>query len=501
MTRKKKLLLNTVSAILKQIVTVACGFILPRYFLAFYGSAVNGLVTSITNFLSFISLLDMGVGAVVQANLYKPLAQNDHDQVSMILKSSSRFFRKLALIFCVYMVGLVLFIPGTVSKSFDFLYTGSLIVIIAVSTFAQYFFGMTYQLLLNADQKSFVHLSIHIGTVVANTGFAVFLMKLGLSVHIVKISTSIIYLLRPFLQAIYVKHHYTIDRKIEVLGEPIKQKWNGFSQHMASVVCQNVDTVVLTLFSSLENVSIYSVYFNVTYGVEQVIMTAATGLEALFGNMIANGEDERLVWTFETIEWGIHTLVTLVFTVTAITIVPFVAVYTKGIVDVDYIVPIFGVIIVAAYGMKCLRAPYFLVVKAAGHFKETQNGAYISAGLNILFTITLVFRYGLSGAAAGTLVAMLYHTCYFVWYLRSHILNRPVKIFIRYICTDLAVASICFIGWNQVSFVPNNYLSWMGYAFVVFVTVSLVTAVCNFVLYRRQLRDCLSLFSKRVKRI
>ena len=75
MSRKKKLLLNTCTGILKQIITVICGFILPRYFLLYYGSSVNGLISSINNFLSFITLLDLGVGAVVQANLYKPLAE------------------------------------------------------------------------------------------------------------------------------------------------------------------------------------------------------------------------------------------------------------------------------------------------------------------------------------------------------------------------------------------------------------------------------------------
>ena len=49
-------------------------------------------------------------------------------------------------------------------------------------------------------------------------------------------------------------------------------------------------------------------------------------------------------------------------------------------------------------------------------------GAFISAILNIFITLALVFRYGLIGAAFGTLVAMLYHTCYFVWYLRKNII-------------------------------------------------------------------------------
>lgn len=57
MNRRKKLYLNTGTALLNQLVILVCGFILPRYILSYFGSDVNGLVTSITRFLSVISFL------------------------------------------------------------------------------------------------------------------------------------------------------------------------------------------------------------------------------------------------------------------------------------------------------------------------------------------------------------------------------------------------------------------------------------------------------------
>lgn len=495
MSRKKKLLLNTCAGVLKQLVTVVCGFILPRYMLLYYGSSVNGLISSITHFLSFISLLDMGVGSVIQANLYKPLADKDDEQISLIIKSSERFFRRLAYIFIAYILVLCFVFPSMVE--FGAWYTVSLLVIISISTLSQYLLGMTYQLLLNADQRSYVQLVLAIGTIVLNTVFAIVLMKIGASVHMVKLMTAVVFIFRPLGQMAYVHKHYNIDKRIKLVGEPIKQKWNGFSQHLAAVICQNIDVVVLTLFSTLKNVSIYSVYYNVTNGVEQIIMTAATGLEALFGNMIANGEKEKLLKTFGAVEWIFHTSVTFVFTVAAITIIPFIEVYTRGIVDANYIVPLFGVLLVAAYGAECLRVPYFRVIKAAGHFKQTQNGAYISAGLNVVITIGLVFKFGLVGAAIGTLVAMLYHTCYFVWYLKRNILNRSEVYFIKYAVTDLLVASLSFWLTRGLSLSVNSYILWVVIAIKVSAIVFVVTALVNVIAYRGQIMSMLSLLKKR----
>ena len=66
--RKKLLAKNTVASILSQLTALVCGFILPRFFLEHFGSEVNGLVNSITQFLGVISFLELGIGAVVQSS-------------------------------------------------------------------------------------------------------------------------------------------------------------------------------------------------------------------------------------------------------------------------------------------------------------------------------------------------------------------------------------------------------------------------------------------------
>lgn len=485
MTRKTKLILNTGTGILKQIVVVVCGFILPHYIILYYGSEVNGLISSITHFLSFISLLEMGIGPVVQANLYGPLAKKDWEYVSRVVVSAERFFRKIACIFLIY-VGVLFFVyPTIIDEKFDFLFVVSLLLIISISTFAQYFFGATYQLLLNADQKVYVQTLLQIVTVIFNTVFSIVLMQLGVSIHIVKLVSTVIFVLRPIGQGIYVRKHYELDKKIKLEEEPIKQKWNGFSQHLAAVVCSNVDVVLLSCFSTLANVSIYSVYYNVTHGVTTMVMTAATGLESFFGNIIANGEKDVLLKSFEKVEWLIHVVVSVIFTIAAITIVPFVSVYTLDIADVNYISPVFATILVMAYALQCLRVPYFRIIKAAGHFKQTQNGAFISAILNIVISMLLLKKYGLPGVGVGTLIAMAYHTFYFVWYLKDNILNRSIWIFIKYLCCDILVIILSIFLSRNIHMDDISYLAWICMSIKVGMLTLGVAIVINMVCHHK----------------
>lgn len=63
--RKDLLVKNTVASLLFQATTIVCGFVLPRVFLQHFGSEINGLVNSISQFLSVVAFLEFGVGAVV----------------------------------------------------------------------------------------------------------------------------------------------------------------------------------------------------------------------------------------------------------------------------------------------------------------------------------------------------------------------------------------------------------------------------------------------------
>ena len=484
----------------KQIIVVVCGFILPRNMLVYYGSTINGLVSSITHFLGFISLLELGVGSVVQSNLYKPLANNDESQISRVVVSSERFFRRLALIFLAYIAVLFFVYPLAINSSYDFLFTASLLLIISISTFAQYFFGMTYQLLLNADQKAYLQNGLQIITVILNTALAIVLMKLGISVHIVKLVTAAVFVIRPLGQALYVKRHYNLNKKIVLTEEPIKQKWNGLSQHLASVVTNNVDVVLLTFFSTLNNISVYNVYHMVTNGVTQIIMMAATGIESLFGNMYAKGEKELLNKTFSAIEFFVHTAVMIIFTIAAVSVVPFVMVYTRDITDTNYSEPVFGIILVVAYASQCLRIPYFRMIKAAGRFKETQNGAFISMGLNIVISIALIFPFGLIGIAIGTLIAMFFHTIYFVWYLRKHILHRTAFIFIKYLCSDAIIMVGSYLLTRFLDSNCLNYYEWILYALKCAGIVIGLCIVISALFHFREMKDGFT-FIKKMRRV
>lgn len=486
--RNNLLKLNSVASITYQLVTLVCGFILPRLIIGNYGSSVYGLITSITQFLGIIALCELGMGAVVPASLYKPLAKKDNDAISKVVVSSERFYRKIAFFMVLYVIGLTVFYPMIVDE-FPFLYTASLIVIIASSTFAQYYFGITYSLLLTADQRQYITYFVNGGTIIINLILSFLLIKVGCSIHVVKLVSSLIFITRPVFYSAYVKHHYCLDKHIQFDVEPIKQKWNGVAQHLAYAVQEKTGVVVLSVMATLDAVSVYSVYFLITTGLRGLIYSVTSSLTSFLGNILAKEEKETLTRNFYRIEWAMHTITLLCFSSAAILIVPFVRVYTAGINDANYIIPYFPYLMCAAVACRCLQLPYNIVVQAAGHFKETQNSAIIEPVLDIVFSILFVSKFGLSGVAMGFLISITYRMLYLSLYLTRHILNTSrMQLVKRYIVDIIIVAAIVAV----CSFIPEcqiSYFSWILMAVKVLALASVVTAVLNMIFYQQLTMD------------
>ncbi|MBQ2886785.1 MAG: polysaccharide biosynthesis C-terminal domain-containing protein [Alphaproteobacteria bacterium] len=486
--RKKKLLYNTIASLGQEIVTLLCGFILPRFFLMYYGSTVNGLISSITNFLGFVTFLDLGVGAVVQSALYKPLADEDKSGINKIMISARKFFRNIARILLIYIVGLIIIYPFFVSDSFDFVFVASMIVILGINSFAQYYFGVVNQMLLNADQKAYIQLFLQAGTVLLNTIVCIILMQNGCSIHVVKLVTVGIYILRPMGMWLYVKKNYEIDYNDKYEGEPIRQKWNGLAQHIAAVVLDNTDMIVLTCFSTLENVSIYSVHYMVTNGVRRILEKVSTGMQALIGNMYAQKETQKLIETFSVYEWMMHKLITFLFTCTGILIVPFIGIYTQDITDVNYNVPVFAVTLTLAQAVYCIRVPYNMLVKAAGHFKETQISAIVEVCINVIITLAVVIRYGLIGVAVGTLLAMLYRTLYLGRYSLKEILQQSQRTMWQNLLFDIVICALTYLATSFLfDLNVGSYIEWIKVAIGVALVCFLITAVIEALFSRDKL--------------
>lgn len=498
--RSKRAFYNLITNLLLQLTVIAFGFVLPRVIIGKYGSEVNGLISSITNFLAYISLVEAGFGGVVQFLLYSPIAKKNIDKINDIMASSQKFFSRVSAIFIIYIILLCIFYPILVNSNFDWFFTASLIVIISLSTFAEYYFGLVYKVFLFADQKKYIVSIFSIITYVINIVVVLVLSQFNIPVQVLELVCALVFVIRPILQNIYVRKKYKIDIGAGNKNYPIEQKWDALAQHIAAVIHSNTDVVVLTLFSTLSEVSVYAVYALVTNGVRKIASLFYDAISSGFGDLIARNEKKKLKEIFSIAESLFFTFVTIIFACTFVMLLPFVEVYTAGISDTDYIKPIFGYLIVTAVLLSIIRHPYSSVSLAAGHYKETRNGAIVECVVNMVLSIILVINFGLVGVAIGTMVAMFIRTCEFIYHSEKTILHRGIKTpIVKIVIMVLELLFIVTIS-RYLPFVDNSdYLYWCINAVMVFLLSCAICLPINVLLFKDDFRRARKVFRNTIK--
>ena len=497
--RLKRAKLNILVSLLCQAVTLICGLIVPRLMIGAFGSEIYGATASIAQFLAYITLLEGGVGGVARAALYGPLANNNSQAINEIVSEIKRFFRIIAYIYGVYVIVLACSFKSISNiQVLDWLTTCILVVVISISTFAQYFIGVSYSILLQASQKTYVSQWISLIGTVVNTILVVILVNSNCDIIIVKLASSIVFVLRPIALWLYVKKNYHLVHCGKGNTVYLKQKYTGLGQHLAYFLHSNTDIMVLTWFANLTSVAIYSVYNMVISQIQHITSSFSTGMEALFGDMLAKKEYNVLAKTFGYYETLISIVSLVLFSCTSALIVPFVKLYTAGVADADYVAPIFAILLIVSALLYCLRMPYHSMTVAAGHFKETKWAAYGEAIINIAISIVLVNKLGLVGVAIGTIVATLFRFVYYVIYLSKNIFYRKLSLFFKRIAVNsvtfitISIFAGCVINTINIA----NYGIWLVCGLGVGLLSVVVTFGLNLLFYRSDFKAVISRLKK-----
>lgn len=470
--RSRALKLNTITTLIYEVVALVCGLVLPRIILVNFGSSLNGLVSSITQFLSFSVVLRAGVGGVTRAALFKPLADNDTDKINAIMAATGAYMRKVGLIIAGGVLAFSVIYPFMVADEYEWWYSCLMVIILGFSTFAENYFGIKNMLFLQADQKMYVQTIAATLSYLASFAISVVLILSGFDMLIVKLGTALTFLLKPLLLEIYVRKNYKLNYKVEPDNLALKNRWDAFAQQLATIINGNIDIILITMFSVLGNVSVYTVHCMVVNNIGKVVQAPVSGIGPIFGNMLAKSEKDNLKTTFSFVEWGMFALTTVIFAVTAVMITPFVSVYTRSVTDVNYYQPIFAFLLVLVTALHTLRILYQAVVEAAGHFKQTRNGAILEVILHVFGSAVLLIKFGIVGVVIGSLVSSIIRTLQYSFYSAKHILNIPIMHIVKNYAVYTACFAVCVAVCGLIPFAtPANYLNWIMMAIP-------VTAVC-----------------------
>lgn len=266
--RTKLFALNTTASALQQIVLFVVGLIIPSICLEYYGSETNGLVSSITQFISYITLIEAGISASMVYYLYKPLSENDCDKISSIVSAARITYRKLGIavvgLSALLAVGYMLLSKVDGLSHIDMFV---LVLAMGVSGSLEFFTMARYRVLLTADQRTYVLCLATIVGSVLNAVVTIVCALLGLSIVWLKIIAIFTVFARSIVLTLYFKKHY---RNINVHAAPDyssqNKRWDALYMQILWNLQSGAPVLIVTAFTDFVQVSVY-----IDAGVKRVV--------------------------------------------------------------------------------------------------------------------------------------------------------------------------------------------------------------------------------------
>ncbi len=468
------------------------GIITPRIMLKYYGSEINGLVSSITQFISYFALVEAGLSGAATYALYKPLANDDYLSINGIISAARKFYNQAGYTFVFLIVGFSAFYSSYVKTDLlSKLEVGLLVLILGTSGVLDFFTLSKYSVLLTADQKTYVISLSSIIYVILNTIIIVILGTKQINIVVLRLAALLSVFLRTFILMIYVKVNYKYIRyDAEPDTEALNKRWDALYLQILGVIQTGIPIVILTLVTKdLKLVSVYSIFNMIIVGINGILSIFHGGLSASFGDVIARREKSVLQKSYTEFEFSYYTLITAVYSITFITIMPFIRVYTSGINDINYDVPMIGFLFVLNGLLYNLKTPQGMLVISAGMYRETRVQSTIQGLIVVILGLVLTPSIGIYGILIASILSNIYRDIDLMFFIPRNLTELPViNSAIRILRVFMVILIIClpvkFIELN-----PGGYIQWIIHAIIIGIYSCIIVLIISLLFDRNALKE------------
>lgn len=506
-SRTARFVKNTLSTAIYQLTAMVMGFITPRLMILYYGSEVNGLIVSVTEFLTYFKMVEAGLAAAAYVALYEPLARRDYPAISGVVSAARGFYNTAGWLFVgitlLFSVFYPVFVPVLDVNGVQMSSLSVMLLIIAMgASGALEFFTMSrFRVLLTADQHTYVVSLASMASLMLSTTLLVVLPFLGADVIVVRLAASLTILLRAALLNRYVNKHYA---QVDVHAVPNKKalakRWDALYVELTKVFQQGAGVILGTVITREPGVlSVYGVYHMVTVGLWGILKMATTGIYSIFGNLLVSGDQKKFQNAYRDFECLYHLGVTILFGVAAVLIVPFVNLYTHGIHDANYNVPVLGLLIVFEAMTTHCKIPFELMISASGKFREVRSHCLWQVAVSVvlggalgLMLLPLGAEWSLCGIVAGVSVGNLVFTALQLTFVPKEITGldwKPSLVrIIRMFVTVAVIAAPCLLLIDA----PRRFFTWVMYAFLLVIYATVIAFLSAWLFDRRTLRSLIA---------
>ncbi|MDC3401450.1 hypothetical protein OA101_00130 [Alphaproteobacteria bacterium] len=428
-----------------------------------------------------MSLVEAGIGGATIYALYEPLAKKDSTNVSSIIITAQKLYYQSGSLFVVLLIlmsiGYPIFLDtGVMTKSQITLF----VLILGVAKIVDFFVVSKYLVLLTADKKLHIISMAGLTFTFFNAMIIIYLATIEMSVIVAKGAAIIAVVLQALILVKYCKLTYSyIDYKARTSESKVPKRWTVLSIQILTGLHHGLPVVLITLFITLSELSVYSIYSLLFLAVGGIVSIFSNALVPFFGELLVLKDDDKFQKAYGQFESFHFIMLAIAYCCTVFLVDPFIDLYTHDIKDADYDRPLLTVLFIIMGITNYIKSPAGVLMQSSGRFTVTRNQWIVQTLVALVLGIFFVQSWGL----IGVLMAMIASNLYRDFALISYVSSRYSGVSLSKTLKNIAVCLFCLCSaFLLESWVAISIISYTSY-FVISLIVGMCVLISVFLIF------------------
>lgn len=451
--RTKKSFLNLITDLLPLIIISILGIFKLKLFINVLGDTTLGLYQLYSQFMVYVALVDGDLSSALLFALYRPNSSKNVKKIKEILSASYQVFSIIGIVIFVLTIILSPFIHFFIK---DTIFSNSFIaltfILFSLSNIVEYFFVPQRTILEVKEKKYILNICVQTGQIILSIVEIIMLVFRFKFIHILLMHV-IIKLLSNILVAMYCRRFYP-----ELCVKGMNKKDFGFIKQIKhlifhkinGLVVYNIDIILISSFLGLSAAAIYSTYNYIINMLRNILGKISSSIIAIIGNYLSENKDDKSYNLFIEMRSMMFFIAIIISVPLFFALGNFIDIWYEQKIKTDFYITLSFSLYMYIY---IIKIPTTTFITSAGLFKETKISALCDTSINLILSIFLIFKTGISGVIFATTIS-------------SFIAEYIMK-------TDVLYKNV-FVKHKSISFHKDNI------KFLVFTLIDLVLGILVF---------------------
>ncbi len=403
---------NIIFGYVSNLVILLVNFIQRTVFIYVLGRTLSGVNGVYTDVLSVLSLTELGIGTALNYSLYKPVAERDIEKIKSYMRFYKKAYLTIAGVIAVLGIAISPFLkfilknPGNLTLKELTLYY----YLFLFNTVISYFVTYKYSL-VNAEQKNYIQTNITTLTKLATATVQIAVLLLFRNFLFYLLAQSVVELLQKIFVTAYLNRLYPYLRDKDV-RKLTAQETQVVATKTKALICHKVgdvarlqtDKIIISSFVSVDTAAVVDNYVYIITYVGNFVNIIFDSVISGFGNVVATESKERQYLLFKVYRFFACWL----FGFGAVGFFHLLTPFIGGVWlhDEGWTLPRVTVaLLVTDFYLKGGRTVLLNFKIASGLFEQDRFLPLVQGAVNLVVSVVLVMKIGVTGVYVGTLVS------------------------------------------------------------------------------------------------